>query len=74
MDIIAERKMGELHTVCEQCNELIKESSKPISKLTKESYKLDDIHEVVFVKYGPTIRYMGEDGKHAYKKINPGLE
>ena len=74
LDIIAKGKMCEWHTVCDECNELIKESSKPISKLTKESYKLDDIHEVVFVKYGPTIRYMGEDGKHAYKKINPGLE
>jgi DNA topoisomerase-1 len=74
LDIISKGKMDEWYTICDECHELIKESSKPISKVTKESYKLDDIHEVVFVKYGPTVRYMGEDGKHAYKKINPGLE
>ena len=74
LDIISNGNMDEWYTVCDECACLIKESSKPISKLTKESYKLDDIHEVVFVKYGPTIRYMDEDGKHAYKKINPGLK
>jgi DNA topoisomerase-1 len=74
LDIISKGQMKDWYMVCDECNELIKELSKPISKQPKESYKLDDIHEVVFVKYGPTIRYKDEDGKHAYKKINPGLE
>lgn len=74
LDIISNGKMEEWHTVCDECLNVIKESSKPLSKLTKETYKIDNIHEVVFVKYGPTIRYMDEDGKHAYKKINPGIE
>ncbi len=74
LDIISNGKASDWHTVCDECHALIKELSKPISKLSKESYKLDDIHEVVFVKYGPTIRYTGDDGKSAYKKINPSLE
>jgi len=74
LDIIAKGNIDEWYRVCDECNNLIKESSKPISKLTKESYKLDDIHEIVFVKYGPTIRYTNKDGKHEYKKINPRLE
>jgi DNA topoisomerase-1 len=74
LDTISNGKMEEWFTVCDECNELIKELSKPLFKLKKESYKLDDIHEVVFVKYGPTIRYIDEDGKTAYKKIDPGLE
>lgn len=74
LDVISNGKMLDWYTLCDECNELIKESSKPIAKVQKESYKLDDTHEVVFVKYGPTIRYIGEDGKPAYKKINPEIE
>ena len=74
LDVISQGKMKKWYEICDECNELIKESSKPISKLQKESYKLDDNHEVVFVKYGPTIRYTGEDGKPAYKKINPEID
>jgi DNA topoisomerase-1 len=73
LDVISKGEMKDWYMVCDECHELIKELSKPISKLTKETYKLDDIHEVVFVKYGPTIRYKDEDGKYAYKKINPCL-
>jgi len=74
LDVISNGEVLEWYTVCDECNELIKESSTPISKVQKESYKLDDKHEVVFVKYGPTIRYTDEDGKSAYKKINPEIE
>ena len=74
LDVISKGDVENWYMVCDECHELIKKLSKPISKLPKESYKLDDIHEVVFVKYGPTIRYTDEDGKPAYKKINPGLE
>ena len=74
LDVISNGKMSEWYTLCDECNELIKELSKPITKVQKESYKVDDKYEVVFVKYGPTIRFTGEDGKPAYKKINPEIE
>lgn len=74
LDIISNGNVKDWHLVCDECHNLIKELSKPIAKLSKESYKLDEIHEVVFVKYGPTIRYQDEAGKSAYKKINPNIE
>jgi len=74
LDFISKGEESEWYKVCDECHTTIKECSKPLSKLTKESYKIDDIHEVVFVKYGPTIRYTDDDGNIAYKKVKQGLE
>jgi len=74
LDFISNGETSEWYKVCDECHTSIKELSKPLSKLTKESYKVDDIHDVVFVKYGPTLRYTDADGKVAYKKVRPDLE
>jgi DNA topoisomerase I len=74
LDYISRGEESEWYKVCDECHTTIKECSKPLSKLTKESYKIDAIHELVFVKYGPTIRYTDAEGKVAYKKVKQGLE
>lgn len=37
LDVISNGEVLEWYTVCDECNELIKESSTPISKVQKES-------------------------------------
>jgi topoisomerase IA-like protein len=42
-----------------------------VSKLTKEIYRIDDTHEVVFSQFGPSIKETTDDGAvsfHAMKK------
>ena len=59
------------YDVCSKCVSEIDKLSKPVSKLTKEVYRIDDTHEVVFSQYGPSIKETAEDGAvsfHAMKK------
>ena len=59
------------YEVCSKCVSEIDKLSKPVSKLTKEIYRIDDTHEVVFSQFGPSIKETGEDGAvsfHAMKK------
>lgn len=57
------------NVICSDCNTTIKTLIKPISKLSKEAYKLDEEHEVVFAKFGATIRTKNENGEIEYKPI-----
>ena len=59
------------YDVCSQCVSEIDKLSKPVSKLTKEIYRIDDTHEVVFSQFGPSIKETAGDGAvsfHAMKK------
>ena len=57
------------NVICSDCNTTIKTLIKPISKLSKEAYKLDEEHEVVFAKFGATIRTKNSSGEIEYKPI-----
>ena len=57
-------------TICNNCLEEIKTLSKPLSKLEKEKYPLDDYHEIIFTQYGPSIKKTDETGEVSYLKTN----
>lgn len=44
------------YDICKECSITIKKLLVPVSKITKEVYKIDDDHELVFMKYGPVLR------------------
>ena len=46
--------------ICKACFNDIKDLSKPIDNLLKGIYKIDDSHDFVYTKYGPSIRTGGE--------------
>lgn len=59
----------EWSSICRECYNEIKELSKPVSKIPKQTYPLDDKHVVLFEKYGPVIQYKNEDDKYEYISV-----
>ncbi len=61
-------------SICRDCESKIKELSKPLKKLTKETYTIDENNEFTFSKYGATIREKKEDGSYDYKKVKSDIK
>ena len=59
----------EWSSICRECYNEIKELSKPVSKIPKQTYYLDDKHVVLFEKYGPVIQYKNEEGVYEYISV-----
>ena len=62
----------EWHTLCEECNNQIKESSKDI-KESRETYKIDKHHVYMIGRYGPVIK-CEKDGKTTFKNVKKDLD
>lgn len=60
------------HTLCDECNNQIKESSKEI-KESKETYKIDKHHVYMIGRYGPVIKYE-KDGETTFKNVKKDLD
>lgn len=73
LDNILNETLDDWTIVCRNCENKIKELSKPLKNLSKEVYKLDDKNEFVFSKYGATIRELLPDGKYEYKNIKKDI-
>lgn len=62
------------HVICAECDKTIDQLSKSLEKLGKESYTLDDTHDVVFTKNGPAIKHTSEDGTVRFKSIREDVK
>ena len=60
------------HTLCDECNNQIKESSKDIVS-TRETYKIDKNHVYMIGRYGPVIKYE-KDGETSFKAVKKDLD
>jgi DNA topoisomerase-1 len=68
---------NEWYDLCTKCVAEIDRLSKPLSKLAKEKYRIDDTNEVIFSQYGPSIKETMKDGTvkfHALKTQNISLD
>ncbi len=74
LDNILNETLDDWTSVCKNCENKIKELSKPLKNLSKEVYKLDDKNEFLFSKYGATIRELQSDGKYEYKNIKKDIK
>jgi DNA topoisomerase-1 len=66
LDFISSGKEKEWSSICSNCDNEIKELSKTLKNISKQSYFLDETHEVVFQAYGPSIKHTLEDGTVEY--------
>jgi DNA topoisomerase-1 len=60
--------------VCKECYNEIKELSKPIAKLNKQVFQLDEENDFIFEKYGPVIRKKLQDGTFEYKNVKKDIK
>ena len=74
LDIISTGKEKDWATICKSCYKEIKELSKPMAKLEKQIYPLDDEHDLLFEKFGAVIRTKSEDGTFLYKTVKKDLK
>jgi DNA topoisomerase-1 len=56
------------HTICKECDDTIESLTKPLSNVTKEIYKIDTDHDVIFTKNGPVIR-SNQSGETKFESI-----
>lgn len=59
--------------LCKQSYQEIKELGKPLAKLEKQTYKIDDETDFVYERYGPVIRRKLEDGTFEYKQVKKDM-
>ena len=57
LDDISNGSQIEWFELCDQCNKQIKELSGPIKKVDKKCYPIKENYDLVFEKYGPSIRH-----------------
>ena len=63
------------YEICRDCYAEIKELSKPVANMEKQSYRLDAEHELSFQQFGPSIKHTSpEDGKVTYKPVKKGID
>ena len=60
------------YTLCDECNNQIKESSKDIVE-TRKTYKIDKYHVYMIGRYGPVIKYE-KDGETSFKAVKKDLD
>lgn len=56
LDLISSGELTDWSNVCKECYDEIAKLSKPVEKISKQTYKIDDEHIFTFDKYGPVIR------------------
>ncbi len=73
LDSISNGDIKEWETLCRDCYNQIKELSKPIKNISKQSYVLDETHDLVFEKYGPVVREKEEGEIKRYYNVKKDI-
>lgn len=74
LDLISSGKIDEWESLCKECYNQIKELAKPIKNVTKNSYILDETHDLVFERYGPVVREKEGDEVKEYYNVKKELD
>ena len=74
LDLISSGTIDEWESLCKECYNQIKELAKPIKNITKNSYTLDETHDLVFERYGPVVREKEGDEVKEYYNVKKELD
>ncbi len=76
LDIISGSQNEEIqwYDICKNCNDEIKIAMKPVSKLEKTVYPVNDEYVLVFQQFGPTLRKISESGGFEYKAVKKEIQ
>ena len=61
------------HSLCDECNTEINESSLKIKDTHRETYKIDEHHTYMIGKFGPVIKYENGD-KTSFKSVKKNID
>jgi DNA topoisomerase-1 len=73
LDSISRGDIRDWETICRDSYNQIKDLSKPIKNISKQSYTLDNNHDLVFEKYGPVVREKGEGDIKRYYNVKKDI-
>lgn len=74
LDLISSGTIDEWESLCKECYNQIKELAKPIKNITKNSYTLDETHDLVFERYGPVVREKEGNEVKEYYNVKKELD
>ena len=62
-------------SICDECQNEIREHSKKMNQIEKQIYKIDEEYEVVFQRFGPVLRKIGSTKENMmYKTIRKDIQ
>jgi len=73
LDIVSSGKEADWSSICKKCYSEIKEQSKSIANISKQSYPIMDGYDLIFEKYGPAIKHALEEGTIEYLPVKKDL-
>jgi DNA topoisomerase-1 len=74
LDLVSSGIEKEWSSICNNCDKEIKELSTTVKKIEKQTYVLDDEHEVVFQAFGPSIKRKTENGTAEYLPVKKDIK
>jgi len=66
LDKVSNGELTDWASICRDCVYEIKRQSKPLRQVIKQSYPIESGYELLFEKYGPSIKHTLEDGSIEY--------
>jgi DNA topoisomerase-1 len=61
-------------SICAKCKHEIEECIKPLKNMKKQIYKINDEYELLFHKFGASLRKPLGNGEMEYKTVNPNIK
>ena len=61
-------------SICRDCYNEINTLSKPVSKIPKQTYPIDDKYTIIFEKYGPVIQFVNDENAYEYLSIKSDIK
>jgi DNA topoisomerase-1 len=78
LDVISESNLEKASTtwnvICRDCYQLIKQLKKPLAKVNRETYPIEQNVELVFHSTGASLKYTNEDGTTEYRLVKKNID
>jgi hypothetical protein len=73
LDKIADGSTKKWYEICKDVLDEIKTRIKPLSKIEKQSYPIDDTHTLIYEKYGIVISSVDSNNNTVYKSVRKDI-
>ena len=73
LDDVATGSEKDWAAICKTCYQEITNLAKPLAKLEKQTYQIDETNVFIFERYGPVIRKTLEDGTFKYSNVKKDM-